>query len=397
MKNYLILALIVLASGFVTSQTIDTTAKLDLLKAPSSPGFILLNKQPTDIERPTTPTDFAFSIRNASDNFSAIPKNYAVEIAPAWLFGGKNITYDKAYGELSNKNPFRNIWQTMGLSCAVNSADTSFGGLNTQIAAGLKFSIIRGKISSDFTTSINKLNSVLAEIGGGYKVKLDTALAHDSIYIGLKKLLDKDHSLAPVIAVAMERILNEKGVVIAEQLQKEYDDKLKKLTNVKVQRYGWFLDAAGGMVIDFPKQIFENAQTNKVGAWLTGGYEGKKSISFLAVARYLTGTKFNYTASDSTIKSAINSSLDFGGRLIYDKNKFTASIEGLYRTNINTYKNSDGWKATFYIGYDLGNNKLLTLNVTRDFNGMVSKKGTLITALNLIIGFGSTRNVSNKK
>src|SRR5438477_12673520 len=74
----------------------DSSINLNLLRAPTSPGFILLNKQPSDIERPTTPTDFMVNFSNASSGFSALPQNYAIEVAPCWLFGGKNITFKEA-------------------------------------------------------------------------------------------------------------------------------------------------------------------------------------------------------------------------------------------------------------------------------------------------------------
>lgn len=396
MKRKILTGLTFLTIFYSTAQEkSDTTVKLDLLKTPSSPGFILLNKQPSDIERPTTPTDFAFSIRNASDNFSAIPKNYALEIAPAWLFSGNKINYKDAYGATSHKNVGKNILQTLGLSCAVNTEDSAFGGKNTQLAVGLKFSIVRGKISDEFAKSVDDLKAVLAEIGQGYVKKKDEALLKDSVYQSLVKLMAANPSLASSIAITLEKIENLKGEEIKNELNKTYESKLKKLTDIKVERYGWFLDAAGGIVTDFPQQIFENAQTNKAGGWLTGGYESKKHISFLGVARYLNGGEIKYTAADSSQKSYTDNTLDLGARLVYDINKFSVSLEGLYRNNFSTYKPYEGWKATFFMGYDMGNNKLLTLNITRDFNGAISRKGTLITALNLIIGFGSKRKVTN--
>jgi hypothetical protein len=71
------------------------------------------------------------------------------------------------------------------------------------------------------------------------------------------------------------------------------------------------------------------------------------------------------------------------------------SLEGLYRNYLNSSNFTPGYKGTFYLGYDLGNNKILTLNISRDFDGTVNKTGNLVTALNLIIGLGGNRNIKN--
>lgn len=52
-------------------------------------------------------------------------------------------------------------------------------------------------------------------------------------------------------------------------------------------------------------------------------------------------------------------------------------------------------KGTFYLGYEFSPNKLVTLSISRDFEGNITKKGNLITALNLIIGLRSERNVGD--
>src|ERR1043165_4185912 len=80
-------------SGLLTAQVNDSS--LNILKAPTSPAANMLGISPSDVQRPTDPSAFMLSIQDASHDFSALPKSYAVDIAPAWLFGGHKITYEQ--------------------------------------------------------------------------------------------------------------------------------------------------------------------------------------------------------------------------------------------------------------------------------------------------------------
>ncbi len=73
-----------------------TELSLDLLRTPSSPAFQILDVGVTKIERPYSPTDFMVSVNQASDNFTTIPLNYAIDISPFWLVKGETITYDNS-------------------------------------------------------------------------------------------------------------------------------------------------------------------------------------------------------------------------------------------------------------------------------------------------------------
>ena len=72
----------------------DSTADFDLLIAPASPGFILLDKAPSSIERPGTVTDLAITIFEQTEDLSSIPNNFAVEFSPFWLVSHPGLTYN---------------------------------------------------------------------------------------------------------------------------------------------------------------------------------------------------------------------------------------------------------------------------------------------------------------
>ena len=387
---------LLLVCGMILFQNIhaqDTDVNLNLLKAPTSPGFILLNKQPSDIERPTSPTDFMVSLSNASTGFTAIPRNYAVEVAPCWLIGGNKITYEDAYGKNSEKNIGSNIWQSLTLSTAVATDDSSSSINSTHLGFGIKFSVIRGKVNDEFTNAMDSLKDVLNAVGQDFTAEAEVKLHQDPIWVKLDSLSRKGGADAEQDAALMELIENRTKQDLLDSVKGTYEAKLNKLQKVTLHRIGWFLDFAGGTVVDFPTQTFNNAEAKKIGAWITFGNESPDHLAMLAVARWLFEKDLVYTNSDSSLLTKNNSSIDAGLRIAYDRNRFSASIEGLFRSSLNITDLPSTWKGTFYLGYDLGSNKILSFNLTRDFDGTITKEGTLITALNLIMGFGSSRNI----
>lgn len=139
--------------------------------------------------------------------------------------------------------------------------------------------------------------------------------------------------------------------------------------------------------------VFDSAEVYKAGAWLTGGYEFQQ-LSVLAVGRFLSNYNVPYKLANDSIKISESQTLDGGLRIVFDNGSFYGSVEGLYRLDRNINAQPFNWKAALNLGYDIGNNKIISLNITRDFDRTINKGGTLITALNLIVGFGSIRNLN---
>ena len=390
-KVFLLIFTLLNVISYVKAQ--QDNSSLDLLKAPSSPGFILLNKQPTDIERPSTPTNFMLSLRNASDNFSTLPKNYAVEFAPFWLFCGESMTFD---GLIKTEfDPLTSIKQTLTLDFAINTIDTN--GLNmTQLGIGLKFSIIRGNhISKEFINTNNNRKELFK--------KLNDDFSQDENYKKInnkyKSLIITNPTLADVYVAQAQIELNDYNNKRIDSLNKKYNEEFKKLLQTKLKRYGWFWDLTGGLVTEFPQQVFDNAFVPKFGAWTTFGHEGEKDFTFLFVLRELYQQNETYSSTNNTINVANLNHTDAGIRFIYDQDKFSFSLEGLFRAtaganDIKT-ENKSAWKIMLNANYDLGNNKMITFNFGRDFNGTVTKTGNLVAALNLVMGFGSNRKITN--
>lgn len=143
MRPYIVLVFILLfLNGISQENGIDTTINLDLLNSPVNPAFNMLGISSSDIHRPTDLSKFALSIQNATNNFSAIPKSYGIEIAPFLL--GKGYTLN----ELNSKK--NSIAQTLSISFGFTNKgpdgqEEVDSLISQKVGLGLKFSFIRPK------------------------------------------------------------------------------------------------------------------------------------------------------------------------------------------------------------------------------------------------------------
>ena len=73
MKTKLLVAVLFTVNLVYSQGGIDTTIKVDLLKAPSSPASNLLGIAPSDIEKPTDVSAFMLSLQSATNSFIKLP------------------------------------------------------------------------------------------------------------------------------------------------------------------------------------------------------------------------------------------------------------------------------------------------------------------------------------
>jgi hypothetical protein len=124
----------------------STTDKITFqsLETPSSPGFILLDKAPSSIERPTTPQGFSVNVLGLLQGTGG-----AMEFSPFWLVNHPKITADKMY---KNKFP---ILYNFSISVATIKTDSS-----SYIAGGIRTRLFQ----SYSKTKLTKLDSIKSEI-----------------------------------------------------------------------------------------------------------------------------------------------------------------------------------------------------------------------------------------
>lgn len=414
MKNKIIFLLILVLYSWIQvlaqeipqkKETDSTEINLDLLKGVSSPASNLVGISNTEVQRPTDVNGFVVSLQNATQSFSKLPSNYAIDFAPAWLFRKKSITIDKF---VSNKIE-HNIWQSLVLSVAVKSSTTKNQQKDsTQVGLGIKFSIIRGKIKD--TSPLDRIKQLTNQAFDSTKSeneKLDDFLDANKEYKDLRNLRNQRVRLLGDNALEILEI-EEKMKILRLKYYKtknfagKYKELLDSANNLKVIRYGSKLDFAAGFVYDYFDQIYSQEKYVKSAAWLTYAYEPKNGgISILAIARYQYNPDKIF-AYENTLKPKTQdvSTFDTGLRLIFEKekSKFSFSTEGIYRSVLSasqdTSKEPSSWRFTLNASYDVALNTALTFSFGRDFDKTITKDGTLIAALNFIKGFGSKRNIS---
>lgn len=365
------------------AQTTPEVPTLNLLEAPSSPAFVLMGIEPATIEKPTNLTDLSLAVNNATQGFTALPQNFALQFSPYWMLrdNGKRLTYQQY-----NSNHVADILpQTLQVSLGVAQPETQALAGATKLGVGMKFSLLRGTLDTAVTQALAARQRA---------ADLENATLTSRI---LELTRTKYGSVVPNPTTDpagyksyQEDINNLDALVREEPLVRATRQRaMQRLAEVPFARYGWKLDVAGGLALDFPDKRFNNSRVDRWGVWLTGGYELPRGHwSVLGVARLLTSP----SAAELT---PTQTSFDAGARIIYNKvlrQKGAISVEYAHRT-ITKGRAESSDRYVFNLEYPFLPNQLLTLSLGRNFDGTALQEGNLIAALNLVFGLGAKRNI----
>lgn len=382
------------------SQTIDTTKiKLDLLRAPSSPGANLLGFAVSDIEKPSDVSDFMLTLQSATNSNSLFPTHYAVDLAPFWILRAKGLTSDK-FNSIKFSDVFR---QSFVISLAIRNADSSkdFNASNLYQSFGTKFSIIRGRLSDKAVAILESIHEIQAEIASGVNLAIARKLESDSIYQSLrlarqKKLVETanpDHPDVLAISTKMERRLEKIKTNILNNYTEDLSKLDKQAASFKIERFGFFVDFAGGISLEYINRSFNNSRVYNGGAWLTFGANYKNGLSVMGIGRWLQNPNKVFADDNGVLANEDVSTFDAGARLIYTphEGRFSISSEALYRSVLTRNTIDPSWRWVINAEYDLGFNQRLTFFFGRSFDGATTKDGNVIAALNFLKGLGNHR------
>lgn len=389
-------------SGF--SQIVqDTTVKLNLLKAPSSPGSNLLGFASSDIDKPTDLSAFMASLQSSTGAFTQLPSNFAFEIVPYWLFKTKTDFTTKGLNSEKKSDIFK---QTFALSFAIRNPDSTnadYKVSNTYGAIGFKFSLVRGKYDTKTNETLNKIRNLQNKINKGIRDDLNTLLNSDSTFKKLSKLrknmLSKfggDEELAGKDSTykAVDDAINQLQKKILEKPNSAFDKINEIASPLILNRTGCSLDIAGGVSGEFINKRFDNSRVYNAGLWATFGHTGVRGGSTLFLIRYLYNPNKIFALDNAVNKKVSDiSTLDFGGRYVYSNSdsRFTCSAEAIYRSVLSSSTISPSWRLIFNADYAIWQNQKLTFSFGRNFDGVVSKDGNLVAALGFLIGLGNNR------
>ncbi len=399
----------------------DDGVKLDLLKAPSSPASNLLGISASDVDKPTDVSAFMLSLQKATSNFTALPSNYAIDIAPYWLCKKKmgDIT---TKGGLNDTAFVDNFKQTFVLSLAMRNTDENEKDLipNTAYAGlGFKFSICRGTYDASTIKSLKEIHDLQVKVVNANGLKLDD-YKNDLDVLKLQNQRKKDVVKKGVLEKRKENMIDTAKIkeILTEISELDTDiqnigdelgaklEELKKGTEVEAKasikvlaasfqtaRIGFTWDFAGGISANFIDKRFDNSKVNNAGIWTTLGYTSENYGSILFIARLLNNPDKIFAKDDAPNDMKNISTLDFGGRYIFagSQSKFSTSLEGIYRSVLSSNTIKPSWKLIFNADYAIWQNQKITFSFGRNFDGTITKDGNLIAALTFLTGFGNKR------
>lgn len=223
-KKYAILVLII--TSWYNTYAQNEEIKISELSIPTSPGFVLADKAPASIEKPTSPKAFGVSLLN-------LREGGAVEVTPYWLINHPAYTFQDYF----KKRRFP-ILETFNISAATFKTDTT-----SAVSVGFRTQIVR--LYSKYAQS--ELEAKQKEIVGLLSVEED--------------------GFTPDVLEAIDKA------------KKELADLKSKVT--------FNFEIAAAIIGSSKSNSFKNLQSDKSGIWANIRYRPKKCpIDFTGLARY---------------------------------------------------------------------------------------------------------------
>lgn len=417
MKRLLPLIFILNIAVVAAQSNIDTTIKVDLLRAPVSPASNLLGIASSDIDKPTDLSAFMLSLQSGTNSFTKLPSNYAIDIAPYFLFKNarKGDITTEGFKASGGKEVLK---QSLVLSFAIKNPDSLENGYNfksTYGGIGLKVSIFRGKYDEPTLTALSKIQKLqsikllhLEKIMTGYKANVDPEvieLREKRKNLILK--LDRNSPDYPARLqaltqsdeyVAITKSLNQKLEKFAELEKNEalqnIDNQIEQIAaNFQTNRIGFTWDVNAGISAEFVNKRFDNSRVNNAGLWTNLGYTTKTGNSFLFLARILHNPNQIFANDNATNTQDDILTLDGGFKYAFSKSqsKFNCSAESIYRSILTKNTLDPSWRLILNADYSIWQNQKITFSFGRNFDGAISKDGNLIAALSFLTGFGNRR------
>ena len=313
------------------------------LNVPNSPAFTILDFSPKVIDKPGTAKTFTASIVNLVNQGSGIPKNFAMEVAPYWLFPNKLTVYkylgiDSSTGKQNNIfSNARNISLSVGSVYKDSVKSLPFSA--NYFAIGIRINpirILRSKVPGATVTTVKAIAQKLTDIN-------DTASRHC-----LTKLNATSATFNADLLKCMEK-------EVIEITKKDLDlSKLeKRLEDILAIKPLFQMDVAGAGSMTFRDNSIDDNHHHRSGVWTTMELnlpltntkdiekmiKNKNYLSIYGKARYI---QEDSTTNYKTFTS--HKLLDLGGRFEFEFDRFSISFESLHRINrtdekLNTNRN----------------------------------------------------------
>ena len=401
----LLLAIVTLHRGFAQEEGVT----LDLLKAASSPAANILGFAVSDIERPTDLSSLMLSLQSASNTFNALPSNYAIDLAPYFLFSKKTFTTTDL-----NNTDFGSVFrQTFIISLGIRNVDSvldNFKAENTYAGIGFKFSIIRPKYIEEDAAILESIHANARAVNLANQKAIQEYKKYQDPQVRYlderRREILRTHTVDQILAMqedstselkALDRQLSFLMQNLTQKDSAEYKQQLldkiqQDAAKFTATRQGFSMEISGGLGSEFINKQFNNARLFNAGIWTSLGYTCK-DLTVLGLLRWLHNPDRIFAKDNMPNQIADISTFDGGFRLMYapKATRFTASLETIYRSILSTETIDPSWRLIFNADYALFKNQKLTFSFGRNFDGTLSRDGNLVAALTFLAGFGNKR------
>ena len=151
------------------------------------------------------------------------------------------------------------------------------------------------------------------------------------------------------------------------------------------------------MSAGFFDKRFDNSSVNNAGLWTTLGYTDDTTARYYGSGLFLARLLYNpdkiFAKDNAPAEQKDIWTFDAGLRYIYSRpqSKFSASLEGIYRSVLSSNTIDPSWRIIFNADYAIWQNQKLTFSFGRNFDGTITKDGNLVAALTFLTGFGNKR------
>jgi hypothetical protein len=369
----------------------DTIPFLDLTP-PASPAFNLLDVSPVTVDRPATVRALAVNIANAIGNGSnGFPKNFALQVAPYWLFSHPNMNIYKYNGMVMDKNADtskrlqfkQNIFYGLrNLSFSAASVNKDSAESNTTASLNfIAFSVKANVINVRRRRVLEAMNTSIQDINRTFSSAVNTA---NQICLSQFDPITQAQQARDCVSDAVFR-----DSVVINSKRGRYDSLLSI-------RPLFTVDVALATSMAFANNNFSDNHFYRTGGWITACfskpldknsenslsalYNAKNYLNVYGLFRVLSEDN---TADFRTFKTQTN--IDFGGRLEFELNQVAISFETVYRAVVNDKSRSTARNVAI-VQYKLSDN----LFVTGTFGKNFGDDHNLVSFLGLNWGFGRT-------
>jgi hypothetical protein len=376
------------ASATAAETKADEIPDLDKIRAPDSPAFVLLGVSPTEIQRPTTPTELSVALGSfVSQGSLVVPDSLAVEVAPYWLVSHPKLTGAAMATSSVPEALLRNFTVSLATTTRTLTVDDGMGGTvdqaTTDMALGLRSRWLDGRgrvacwadVEAAAQAIVREQGAVVAAeavaIGARYPVRS----IPDRASRAEREAIDRENAAALAAQAVEIDLVRARELEKAVVARKRLAEVALKCVEASAARTGLVGDAALAASLRFPDRSFGDGEWLAAGGWVTLAAQGVRH-DLVGIGRLLADR------SDGDADLVV----DAGARYIHVRGRYALSGELLYRFLTEEVDDQHLIRVDIAVEVRVYGKSWLTATFGRDF--AAPDAGEVFALANVKWGFG---------